>query len=50
MTSERQDVEQVPWPQALLDNEALLLVLGLAVPFVLYIAWGLLELSSLPVF
>lgn len=37
-----------PWPQILLDDIFLLLALGLAVPMVLYIFWGLWELIQVP--
>lgn len=37
-----------PWQQALLDDMFLLMTLGLVVPTLLYIVWGLLELSSVP--
>ncbi|HEY8393379.1 MAG TPA: hypothetical protein VIK92_01085 [Thermaerobacter sp.] len=42
--------ERIPWPQLLLDNEFFLLGLGLVVPVVLYIVWGLIELAQLPLF
>lgn len=40
----------VPWPQLLLDDVFLLLALGLAVPMVLYVFWGLWELVQVPLF
>ena len=40
--------EPMPWPQRALDNIWLLLVLSIAVPGVLYLAWGLWELAELP--
>ena len=39
----------MPWQQVLLDDVFLLLLLGVAVPFLLYIVWGLIELANLPV-
>jgi hypothetical protein len=39
--------ERVPLAQAFFDNIFLLLVLGLAVPFVFYTIWGLLEIASI---
>ena len=42
------DDEPVPVMQQLLDNPFLLLVLGIAMPTVLYIVWGVMEILSLP--
>jgi len=41
--------EPVPAMQQLLDNPFLLLFLGIAVPTVLYIVWGVMEIVSIPV-
>jgi len=41
--------EPVPVMQQLLDNPFLLLFLGIAMPTVLYIVWGVMEIVSLPV-
>jgi hypothetical protein len=35
--------------QQLLDNPFLLLFLGIAMPTVLYIVWGVMEILSLPI-
>ena len=43
------DDEPVPVMQQLLDNPFLLLFLGIAMPTVLYIVWGVMEIVSLPV-
>ena len=40
--------EPVPVMQQLLDNPFLLLFLGIAMPTVLYIVWGVMEILSLP--
>jgi hypothetical protein len=40
----------VPLPQQLLDDISLLLAIGLVVPTLIYIVWGLMELASVPVF
>ena len=40
--------EPVPIMQQLLDNPFLLLFLGIAMPTVLYIVWGVMEILSLP--
>ena len=41
--------EPVPAMQQLLDNPFLLLFLGVAMPTVLYIVWGVMEIVSLPI-
>lgn len=41
--------ERIPFMQRLLDNPFLLLFLGVVVPTVLYIIWGILELIQIPV-
>ncbi len=39
----------VPWMQQLLDNPFLLLFIGVTVPTVLYVVWGIMELVQIPV-
>ena len=41
--------EAVPAMQQILDNPFLLLFLGIALPAVLYIIWGVMEIVGLPV-
>lgn len=41
--------EPVPAMQHLLDNPFLLLFIGVAMPTVLYIVWGVMEIVSLPI-
>ena len=41
--------EPVPVMQQLLDNPFLLLFIGIALPTVLYIVWGVMEIVSIPV-
>ncbi len=41
--------EPVPFMQQLLDNPFLLLFLGIAMPTVLYIVWGVMEIVGIPV-
>ena len=43
------DEEPVPAMQQLIDNPFLLLFLGIAMPTVLYIVWGVMEIVSLPI-
>ena len=41
--------ERVPFMQKLLDNPFLLLVLGVTIPTVFYVLWGVMELTQVPV-
>ena len=41
--------EPVPVLQQVLDNPFLLLFLGIAMPTVLYIVWGVMEILSIPI-
>lgn len=43
------DQEQIPLMQRVLDNPFLLLVLGIAVPTVFYILWGIIEITQIPI-
>ena len=45
------DVQEEPIPvmQQLLDNPFLLLFIGIAVPTVLYIVWGVMEIVGIPI-
>lgn len=51
MSADRKDPEKerVPFMQRVLDNPFLLLFLGVTVPTVLYILWGVMELTQIPV-
>jgi len=40
--------EQVPFMQRLLDSPFLLLFLGVIIPTVLYLVWGIMEVVSIP--
>ncbi|NQV56094.1 MAG: hypothetical protein HQ503_09580 [Rhodospirillales bacterium] len=40
--------EPIPFMQRLLDNHFLLLFLGVAVPTVVYIIWGIIEITAIP--
>jgi hypothetical protein len=40
--------EPVPFMQRVLDNPFLLLFLGVTIPTVLYILWGVMEVASVP--
>jgi hypothetical protein len=41
--------EDVPFMQKLLDNPFLLLFLGVMVPMIVYTAWGVYDILTLPV-
>ncbi|MGI9415125.1 MAG: hypothetical protein ACR2PM_15730 [Hyphomicrobiales bacterium] len=41
--------EEIPFMQRLLDNHFLLLFLGVAVPTVLYLVWGIVEVAQIPI-
>ena len=41
--------EPVPPMQQLLDNPFLLLFIGIALPTVLYIVWGVMEIVAIPI-
>ncbi len=41
--------ERVPFMQRLLDNPFLLLFLGVTIPAVLYVIWGVMEIASVPI-
>ena len=41
--------EPIPALQQLMDNPFLLLFLGIAMPTVLYIVWGVMEIVGIPI-
>lgn len=41
--------ERVPVMQKILDNPFLLLFIGIAMPTVLYIVWGIMEIVTIPI-
>jgi hypothetical protein len=41
--------ERIPFMQRLLDDPFLLLFLGVVIPTVLYLLWGVMEVASVPV-
>ena len=42
------DAAHVPTMQRILDNPFLLLFLGVTLPAVLYVIWGVMEVASIP--
>ncbi|MCK4743819.1 MAG: hypothetical protein KAT25_08370 [Sulfuriflexus sp.] len=43
------DDERIAGMQSLMDNPFLLLFIGVAMPTVFYIVWGIMEIVNLPV-
>jgi hypothetical protein len=41
--------ERIPFFQRLLDNPFLLLFLGVTLPTVLYLIWGIMEIIQIPI-
>ena len=41
--------EPVPFMQRVLDNPFLLLFLGVTIPTILYVLWGVMEVASIPI-
>jgi hypothetical protein len=41
--------EPVPFMQQLIDNPWMLLFLGVVIPTVLYVIWGVMEIASVPI-
>jgi hypothetical protein len=48
MAQERREEERRPFWQVVLDEPFLLLTLGLGIPLVLYLIWGIFELTTVP--
>ena len=46
--SQNDENERIPAMQSLLENPFLLLFIGVAMPTVFYIIWGIMEIVSLP--
>ena len=40
---------RIPFMQRLMDNHFLLLFLGVVIPTVFYILWGVIEITQIPV-
>ena len=41
--------ERIPFFQRMLDNHFLLLFIGVAMPTVFYILWGVMEIDTIPI-
>lgn len=44
----RESAERIPFMQRVLDNPFLLLFIGVTIPTVLYLIWGVMEVASVP--
>ena len=47
--TEEEEEERIPGMQSLLDNPFLLLFIGVAMPTVFYLVWGIMEIVTIPV-
>ena len=45
----QEEEERIPAMQRLLDNPFLLLFLGVTMPAVLYLIWGIMEIVQIPI-
>ena len=48
-TGAAENEERIPAMQHLLENPFLLLFLGVAMPTVIYIVWGVMEIVNIPI-
>jgi hypothetical protein len=48
-TPTEQPAERIPMMQQVLDNPFLLLFIGVTIPTVLYLIWGVMEVASIPI-
>ncbi len=49
MTEQANDEADIPVMQKVLDNPFLLLFLGVVMPTVFYILWGVMEIVTIPI-
>jgi hypothetical protein len=47
--SEDQETARIPVMQRVLDNPFLLLFVGVVVPTVFYVIWGIMEIVTIPI-
>ena len=47
--AEDSEDERIPTMQQILDNPFLLLFLGVVIPTVFYLIWGIMEIISIPI-
>ena len=46
--SDQDQIEPIPLMQQLLDNPFILLFLGVMIPMVVYVLWGVIEILTVP--
>jgi hypothetical protein len=46
----REPERRISWKQIIFDDIFLILMLGLVVPTLFYLVWGLMDLASVPMF
>ena len=49
MADQGEDDQDVPAMQRILDNPFILLFIGILIPTLTYIVWGVMELISIPI-
>ena len=49
MADQDEDDQDIPVMQRILDNPFILLFIGIFVPTMVYIVWGVMELISIPI-
>ena len=49
MTDQGDDDQTIPAMQRILDNPFILLFIGILIPTMTYIVWGVMELISVPI-
>lgn len=49
VSADGSDAEPIPVMQRILDNPFLLLFLGVVIPTVFYILWGVMEIVQIPI-
>ena len=47
--SDSQDTGRIPVMQRVMDNPFLLLFIGVVVPTVFYVIWGIMEIVTIPI-
>ncbi len=47
--AENDEPERIPIMQQILDNPFLLLFLGVTIPTVFYLIWGIMEIVTIPI-
>ncbi len=48
-SSSDEEEERIPAMQSLLDNPFLLLFIGVVMPTVFYVLWGIMEIVTIPI-